>query len=74
MTHITFDALNHGWSLGFVTERIEALRTALREHSRRRQALRAVEAELDQYTADEIVELGIARADIEFIAADAAGR
>ena len=73
MTHITFDAPNHGWNLGFVTERIAALRMVFGQRSRRRQAFRRIEAELDQYSAEEIAELGISHADIEFIADEAAG-
>jgi hypothetical protein len=70
MSILTMDAPNGGWNLGFVTRKIAALRMDLQERHRRRQLSRTMLAELRQYTAAEIVELGIARADISRIAAD----
>ena len=71
MTNITMDALNRGLSFGFVTDTVHALRKALQDQSRRRRQFRTIEAELRQYSGDEITDLGISRADIRNIANEA---
>ena len=70
MAHITFENLNGGWNLGFVINHVQSVRKTLREWSRRRGAFRTIEAELQQYSSNEIAELGISHADIHFIAED----
>jgi hypothetical protein len=66
MTNITMDALNRGWNVGFVTDAARALREALKERSRRRREFRTIEADLRQYSRDEIT-----RADIWHITNEA---
>ena len=70
MAHITFENLNVGWNLGFVVNHVQSVMKTLRERSRRRRAFRTIEAELQQFSSNEIAELGISRADIHFIAED----
>lgn len=71
MTNIAMDRLNRGWNFGFVTGAARALRKARQERSRRQREFRILEAELRQYSRDEITELGISRADIWHIANEA---
>ncbi len=71
MTNITMDALNRRWNFGLVTDAARSLRKALQERARRRQEFRTIEAELRQYSHDEITELGISRADIWHITNEA---
>ena len=73
MTHITMDVLGRNSSLGFVGRTILAIKITLVERSRRWREYRTVAAELRQYSASEIVELGISRGDIDDVAGDAAG-
>jgi uncharacterized protein YjiS (DUF1127 family) len=68
MTDIAMHAFNRGWNLGFATGRVDAFHHDLRERLARRREARRIEAELRQYGADEIAELGISRADIHFVA------
>ena len=74
MSHITIDTLNRSWHFGFGTGRVKALHLDIQERYRRWQQSRIIAAELRQYAPNEIVELGITRADIDRIADDAAGR
>ncbi len=52
MANITIDALNRGWTFGFVAHASRTLRKALQERVRRRQ-------EMHQYSRDEITKFGI---------------
>ena len=70
MTDITLHALHRGWHLGFVTGIVPHLN--LGERYRRWRQYRTVAAELRQYSGNQLSELGIAEADIETIARDAA--
>ncbi len=72
MAYVTIGVPSHGWNLGFVTNRIKALRTALDDRARHRRQLRAVEAELHQDSTSELTELGISPADIRHIAREPA--
>ena len=72
MANITIDTSAPHSPIGFLAGRIARLRAALRNWSCRRRLARTVEAELNQYSEQELVELGIAPADIKFIASDAA--
>jgi uncharacterized protein YjiS (DUF1127 family) len=72
MTHSTIDVLGRNSSLGFVGRMVQAIKSNLVERSRRWRKYRTVAAELRQYSASEMVELGISRADIDSIAGDAA--
>lgn len=73
MTHITMDVLGRNSNLGFVGRTVRAIKITLLKRFRRWREYRAIAAELCQYSASEIVELGISRADIDDIADDAAG-
>lgn len=72
MTQSTMDILGRNSSLGFVGRTVEAIKSNLVERSRRSRKYRTIAAELRQYSASEIVELGISRADIDRIAGDPA--
>jgi uncharacterized protein YjiS (DUF1127 family) len=72
MTHITMDVLDRNSSLRFVGRMVQAIKATLVERIRRWSEYRTVAAELRQYSASEIVELGISEADIDYVAADAA--
>jgi len=72
MTHITFDALNHGWSLGFATGRVPSFRETLGARYRRWRTYRAVKAELKQYEPEHLADFGVSEADIDRVAREAA--
>lgn len=74
MTDITLNALNRGSYLGFATGMVLQLHRNLSERYRRWREYRTVAAELRQYAAAELTELGISEADIETVARDAAAR
>jgi uncharacterized protein YjiS (DUF1127 family) len=73
MTHITMDVPGRNSSLEFVARPVQAIMSNLADRFRRWRKFRTVAAELRQYSASEIVELGISRADINYIADDAGG-
>jgi hypothetical protein len=66
----TADTLHSGWTIG------DAVRSILERFSARldaRRRYRAVRDELLDYSPQQLVELGISGADVDFIAEDAAG-
>lgn len=69
--HITLDVLDSNSSLGIVGRTIDPIRLNLMNQFRRWRKYHAVAAELHQYSASEIAELGISRADIDHVARDA---
>jgi uncharacterized protein YjiS (DUF1127 family) len=73
MTDIAMEALNRGWKFGFATGVVAPLHLDLRERYRRWRQYRTMVAELRQYSAGQITELGIADADIESVAREATG-
>ena len=74
MAHFTIDAPANRPNEGLLAGHAAALRSALRNWVCRRRVSRMVEAELNQYSEQELTELGISPADIKFVANDAAGR
>jgi uncharacterized protein YjiS (DUF1127 family) len=72
MTHITMDVLGRNSSLGFVGRPVQAIKSNPVDRFRRWRKYQTVAAELRQYSANEIVELGISEADIDYVAGDAA--
>ena len=67
----TADTLHSGWTIG------DAVRSFFEDFSARlaaKRRYRAVRAELLDYSPQQLVELGISEADVDFIAEDAAGR
>jgi uncharacterized protein YjiS (DUF1127 family) len=73
MTDIAMEALNRGSELGFATAVVSPRHFDLRERYRRWRQYRTMVAELRQYSAGQITELGIADADIENVAREATG-
>ena len=73
MTHITMDIPGRNSSLEFFGRKVQAITSSLVDRFRRWREFRTVAAELRQYSASEIVELGISRADIDYIADDVSG-
>ncbi len=74
MAHLTIDTRRRGRSAGYLASHFSGLPAALSRWISRRRISRTVASELGQYSEQEISELGISRADIEFIANDAAER
>jgi uncharacterized protein YjiS (DUF1127 family) len=73
MTHITIDVPGRYSSLEFVGRPVQAIKSNLVARFRRWRKYRTVAAELRQYSTSEIIELGISRADIDYIADDVSG-
>ena len=72
MTHITIDVLGRNSNLSFAERTVLAIKANLADRVHCWHKYRTVAAELRQYSASEIVELGISAADIDYIAGDAA--
>jgi uncharacterized protein YjiS (DUF1127 family) len=68
--HITLDVREGNSSLGIVGRMIEPTGLNLMDRFRRWRKYHAVAAE-HQYSASEIAELGISKADIDYVARDA---
>jgi hypothetical protein len=67
----TADTLHNGFSL---VEPVMSIIEAISSRLAARRRYRVVRAELESYAPDQLVELGICDADIDFVAEDAARR
>ena len=70
MTHITMDGANCGSNPGFSGRWVRTILMALQSGYGRWRQYRTIEAELRQYSRDELTELGIAPSDIGRVSAD----
>jgi uncharacterized protein YjiS (DUF1127 family) len=68
MTDIAMHALNRGWNLG----KISSFRDTVTARYRCWRTYRAVKAELRQYEPEHLADFGVAEADIDIIAREAA--
>lgn len=57
-----------GWTFDPITDRFHAALARLTRRYERWQRCRTIEAELGDYTPDQLVELGITEADVEWVA------
>jgi uncharacterized protein YjiS (DUF1127 family) len=71
MTDIALNTRKRGWNFGFAIGVAQSL-TRIDERYRRWRQYRTVAAELRQYSAAELTELGISEADISSVAHEAA--
>ena len=74
MADITLDRLDRGTKFGSGTADAVGLFMSLADRYRRWRRYRTTKAELAQYSATELTELGISEADIDRIARDAVDR
>ena len=72
MTDTSMDALIRGWSIGIGTGGFTTFQDGLGVLYRRWRTYRTVKAELEQYEAEELADFGIAEADIDRVAREAA--
>ena len=72
MTDIAMDALNRRSSIGIGTSWFTTFRDRLGARYRRWRTYRTVKAELEQYEAEELADFGVAEADIDRVAREAA--
>ena len=73
MTDIAINAHSRGTDIGIATGWFATVQDRLGARYRRWRTFRSVKAELEQYEPEELADFGVAEADIDQVAREAAG-